>query len=151
MDNSQEFSEKVDIWSFGLIILETYIGKNPLNYSGSSNFMESDFNLRINNIEKFIEEFNNSPEKFLGQNYNKIFYNFIKKCLCLNPKERSSAKTLLNHKWLESAMNADNKMVIESLTFKYLKDYIMHRKKKMDNPQPNSELNFGEDSENIFA
>lgn len=150
-NNSNPFSEKVDIWSFGLIILETYIGYNPLEQEFSNNFLQSDFKVRIDKIKDFILKFKNHPEEFLGENYDKIFFNFIIKCLTIDPNERSSAKTLLNHKWLEPVLNADNKMVVESLTFKYLKDYINYRKTNMNKSKSLSEPNFGEDSENIFG
>ena len=110
--------------------METYLGFNPLEEDNGPSFIESDFLLRLEKINKLKKKLNENPEQLLGINYDKLFYNFIQKCLEIEPSKRSSAITLLNHKWLETVKNADKKQAVEGLTYKYLLEYTLGKKKK---------------------
>ena len=114
----QKYSPKIDIWAVGMILLQTYLGRNPLKEQQDSFFNDSDFGFRLKNVKKLLKDLHHQPYTIFGKDVKKRFVDFIQKCLAENPEDRWSAFQLQHHKWLESVVNADRVSAVERLTYK---------------------------------
>jgi serine/threonine protein kinase len=63
-----------------------------LKYLNSHDVIDEDF---ITDVQEFLDKFDKSEIEF------KFFVDFVSKLLCINPKERLSASTALEHLWMQ--------------------------------------------------
>jgi serine/threonine protein kinase len=123
-NSKKKYTDKMDIWALGMILIHTYLGRDPLKDQENSFFNDSDFGFRLKNVEKFLIDLQNNPRQIFGEQASKRFINFIQMCLNENPKKRWSAYKLQHHKWLESVKNAEKVSAVERLTGKEMKKYL---------------------------
>lgn len=124
----------MDIWALGMILLQTYLGRNPLKDQENSFFNDSDFGFRLRDVEKFTADLRESPRSVFGAHASKRFIHFIQQCLCKDPKERISAYGLQHHKWLESVKNAEKVSAVERLTCKEMIPFLQRSEQKSEFP-----------------
>ena len=85
--SGQEYSYASDIWSFGLSLLTVAIGRYPLQTDGG--------------YWGLLHSLKDEPSPELPENeFSDVFRDFIDLCLQKDPKERPSAKELLEHPFL---------------------------------------------------
>ena len=87
------YTEKVDIWSLGIMMLEFAYGEPPY------------LNLPQTQVCYMILTMN--PPELDAHKWSANMREFVKICLTKEPKERPSAGDLLNHELLQ---DADNRM-----------------------------------------
>jgi calcium-dependent protein kinase len=98
-----QYNEKTDMWSLGIIVYELLVGKPP--YNGKNN-------------QEVLKEVYNAEVDLNNQNFNELSFNaqdFIKKLLQTDPILRLSAKEALGHPWVslgtkENAINSEAMM-----------------------------------------
>ena len=84
------YNEKCDIWSFGIMVIEMFLGDPP--YYGTRYGQRDIMDFLSNGIVPIP---NNMPEKMSD---------FVRMCLRINPSQRPSARELLHHPFImESA------------------------------------------------
>lgn len=88
LKNENDYSQKSDIWSLGMIAIELGTGKMP--YAGMK-FMES--------LVRIID--NDPPSLPENGNFSPYYREFVKFCLPKVPLKRYSAKDLLNTKFIK--------------------------------------------------
>lgn len=93
-----------DIWSLGATVVELLTGKPPYH------------NLLDINIYYAME--NKDEQYYPPASLSNESKEFLKLCLQKNMFERSTAKELLNHPWIKSSLNNDDKLS------KYKEDFI---------------------------
>jgi len=79
----------VDIWSFGICLMETANGQPP---NSTSSIYAMFVSATIGYPEPFTEK----------EKWTQDFKDFITNCLIINPKERWTVKQLLQHKFLSN-------------------------------------------------
>ena len=102
-----EYNEKCDIWSCGVILYILLTGKPP--YPGR------DSKLILNLVK--TDPLKITPDKVANINLDCV--DLLKKMLEINPKERISAKEAVNHPWIQNyktqTMTADLSSTLSSL------------------------------------
>lgn len=93
-----------DIWSLGATVVELLTGKPPYH------------NLLDINIYYAME--NKDEQYYPPASLSDESKEFLKSCLQKNMFERSTAKDLLNHPWIKSSLNNDDKLA------KYKEDFV---------------------------
>eukprot|EP01125_Pyxidicula_operculata_P008029 TRINITY_DN2712_c0_g1_i1.p1 TRINITY_DN2712_c0_g1~~TRINITY_DN2712_c0_g1_i1.p1 ORF type:complete len:306 (+),score=42.28 TRINITY_DN2712_c0_g1_i1:358-1275(+) len=83
----------VDIWSFGICLIECAIGRPP-NYSSPIKAM-------------FVAATEGYPEPVDPMKWSPLFIDFLSKCLQISPEHRWSASKLLEHKFLTKSSSVD--------------------------------------------
>ena len=117
--NGEEYSYKSDVWSLGLTILTTALGKLPIETEGGywsvMACVREDEPPTLDNDPKWTEEFRD----------------FISKCLTKDQAQRPSCKNLLSHSWITAAQDSydstnlyDNRETGNNVSAKDL-DYIL--------------------------
>ncbi|KAK6203346.1 kinase-like domain-containing protein [Scheffersomyces amazonensis] len=94
INNSDGHSFKADIWSLGCCAYEILTGKPPLQ----NRFPPMKALHRISSCRRDIDFINLIGLEELG--ISTTFEDFLIKCFVVNPRERSSASKLLNHKFI---------------------------------------------------
>jgi dual-specificity kinase len=107
MAKGRKWDEKVDIWSFGCIMMELYTGELLFNtHDTVEHFMliEKLLGVKIfKNREKLLDNDyvqEQPPLCDLIKENDYKFLDFIKNCLEIYPENRWSACELLNHEYL---------------------------------------------------
>ena len=90
--NGHGYTQKVDIWSVGMVALELATGK-PLFHNATE----------LELVEKLVKWRFELPESL---HVSKQFESFLRCCLSEDPSKRSSAVDLLNHKFIKLASDA---------------------------------------------
>ncbi|KAI6660769.1 Serine/threonine-protein kinase PAK 3-like [Oopsacas minuta] len=83
------YNEKCDIWSFGIMVIEMFLGDPP--YYGTKYGQREIIDFLSNGIVSIPH---NMPENMA---------NFVRKCLMINPNQRPSARELLHHPFIMEA------------------------------------------------
>lgn len=89
LNSDAGYSEKTDIWSLGLTVIELATGKMP--YEGKK-FMES-----------MVLILSENPPELPKEGYSAAIRDFVSCCLRINPEKRATASELMNHKFLKNA------------------------------------------------
>lgn len=96
--NNGKYTNKCDIWSFGVILYEMLFGNPP-------------FLPEKKTIDNLINLVNTKPVVFPESVQISLeAEDLISKCLQKNPDKRISAKQLLQHPWIASASRSQNKL-----------------------------------------
>ena len=90
-----EYDEKTDMWSIGIMVYELLVGKHP--------YLSKDKHDILREIYKGQVDLENSV--FLGLSFNA--QDFLKKLLVESPEERLSSKEALEHPWIAQASKED--------------------------------------------
>ena len=107
----KEYTEKMDMWSIGVIIYELLVGKHP--------YAIKDRNGTLKDIFKGRLDFTNP--NFINLSFNA--QDILKKLLIMDPEERLSAKDALAHPWLSQTTKESyyNYKILDKLrTFKVI-------------------------------
>ena len=80
------YDMKTDIWSLGITCCEMCNGKPPFSELDPKNAMEK-IGINPPKVDAIIKK----------EKHSKEFYDFVKKCLEIEPENRPSAKELINH------------------------------------------------------
>ena len=84
--NREEYNEKCDLWSLGVLIYVLYFKEHPFDGDSEEEILE-----QINNIDKKIEE------KVKGLEQDETLLNLIRKLLIKEPEKRLTWKEYFNH------------------------------------------------------
>ena len=84
------YNEKSDIWSFGIMVMEMFLGDPPYYNSDKTN---EDIAYRL--------AFGDVP---MIESMSCELQEFVQRCLAINPDDRPSAEELLNDKFLDYAI-----------------------------------------------
>ena len=109
------YDMKTDIWSLGITCAELSNGKPPFSDLNPKNIME-----KIAMSPPTVNDVINKNE------HTEEFYDFIKRCLEVDPQKRPSAKELINHKFI-TKYSKGNKFLSE-LVCKHAEDIYKYRK-----------------------
>ena len=85
------YNEKSDIWSFGIMVMEMFLGDPPYFTSGESNESIA-YRLVQGDIPK-VDSMSSELQEF------------VERCLSVHPEDRPSAEELLNDKFLDYAIS----------------------------------------------
>jgi len=123
------YNEKVDIWSFGCILMELYTGE-PL-FPGNNEQEQLEYIMEVCGIpDKEMVQKSRKGDYYFDEEFSpflieedqvgilripssrtleeaskcrdKLFLDFVKRCLELDPKKRWSASQALQHEWIKS-------------------------------------------------
>jgi serine/threonine protein kinase len=100
-DSSHQYNEKVDIWSFGLVVVELITSIQP--YSECHNMSQL-----LQRIQK------GEPPNSLKDIKHALTQDLISACLQIDPEKRPSAKDLLTHDFFKTTKE-DAKTTTESM------------------------------------
>ena len=92
--NREEYNEKCDLWSLGVLIYVLYFKEHPCNGDNEEEILE-----QINNINKKIKQKIDSLE------YDEILLNLVKKLLIIEPEKRLTWKEYFNHPFFRQKEN----------------------------------------------
>ena len=122
------YDMKTDIWSLGITCVELSNGEPPFSHLNPKNVMEK-ISLFPPTVDDVIKKNEHTSE----------FYDFVKKCLEIDPQKRPSAKELINHKFI-TRFSRGNKFLAE-LIFKHAEDIDKFRKIVNDKNKNNNKKN----------
>jgi serine/threonine-protein kinase 24/25/MST4 len=105
MIQGRGYTEKVDIWSLGITVIEMATGNPPRVDEPPTKVLMS--------IPTA------APPKIEGSQWSQGMKDFVAACLVKDPNTRPNAKELLNHAWLKKAK--DGKACLIDLTVRYQK------------------------------
>mmetsp|Transcript_4153 Transcript_4153/g.10084 ORF Transcript_4153/g.10084 Transcript_4153/m.10084 type:complete len:274 (+) Transcript_4153:954-1775(+) len=98
--SGKPYSFDSDVWSFGLSLVECAIGRFPYPPAGAVAAETASLGF-WDLLDYIVEEA--APELPTGNDYPKFtpeFGSFVARCLQKDPKERSTAPSLLEHGWI---------------------------------------------------
>ena len=90
VSQGKAYNEKSDIWSFGIMVMEMFLGDPPYYTSGETNETIA-YRLAMGEIPKV-------------DNMSSELQEFVARCLSVHPEDRASAEELLNDKFLDYAI-----------------------------------------------
>ena len=90
ISQGKAYNEKSDIWSFGIMVMEMFLGDPPYFTSGESNESIA-YRLAQGDIPK-VDSMSSELQEF------------VERCLFVHPEDRPSAEELLNDKFLDYAI-----------------------------------------------
>ena len=96
------YNEKSDIWSFGIMVMEMFLGDPPYYNSDETN---EDIANRL--------AFGDVP---MVESMSSELQEFVQRCLAIDPEDRPSAEELLNDKFLDCAISVAD--IAESVSSK---------------------------------
>ena len=146
IDQTTKKDEKIDMWGLGVIILELYLKISPLFQNGKVNNSKDQLSYLLSKLgvkEQYSEEF---LKKELNDNKNIIFkieelisdkikdpeaIHLIKNLITFSPKNRYSAKEVLESDYLKEFRGLDSFDIkkIENSINKDLKENTLDKKK----------------------
>ena len=91
----EEYDEKVDIWSLGMVAIELCDGEPPY--------------LRMPHLKAMHNIVSKPPPQVKG--FSESLCHFISCCLQKDPKDRLSCKELLEHSFIGKSKNGRQKMI----------------------------------------
>ena len=113
---NNNYDMKTDIWSLGITCVELCNGEPPFA------------NLNPKNVMEKIALFPPSVDEVINKNeHTEDFYDFIKKCLEIEPKKRPTAKELIKHKFI-TKYSKGNKFLAD-LVSKHSDDIDKYRRR----------------------
>ena len=113
--NKLDYDMKTDIWSLGITCSEMCNGEPPFAELNPQNVMEKIGN-QPPNVDEIIKKEEHTEE----------FYDFVKKCLEIDPEKRPSAKELIKHEFIVKYAKDNN--IIKELINKHKEDIYKFRK-----------------------
>ena len=127
------YDTKTDIWSLGITCCEMCNGEPPFAELNPQNVME-----QIGTHPPKVDEFIKKEE------HTKEFYDFVKKCLEVEPKQRPTAKELIQHEFI--IKYAKDNCFLKKIIEEHIDDINKFRKlrnelKGVNNPEEKKELN----------
>ena len=138
-----DYDMKTDIWSLGITCCEMCNGEPPFAELNPQNVMK-----KIGTHPPKVDEIIKKEE------HSKEFYDFIKKCLEVEPNKRPNARELIKHEFIVKYSKENN--FIKELIEKHIEDIDKFRKKinanynnninndnneeKIDNKENNNEI-----------
>ena len=120
-----DYDMKTDIWSLGITCCEMYNGEPPFAELNPQNVMEK-IGSHPPKVDEIIKKEDHSNE----------FYDFIKKCLEVEPNKRPNAKELIKHEFITKYAKDNN--FIKELIDKHIDDIDKFRKKNNANYNNNN-------------
>ena len=90
VSQGKAYNEKSDIWSFGIMVMEMFLGDPPYYTSGETNETIA-YRLAMGDIPK-VDSMSSELQEFVAR------------CLSVHPEDRASAEELLNDKFLDYAI-----------------------------------------------
>ena len=120
------YDEKVDIYAFGLCLLEIITKEYP--YSECEN-----------SAQIFMKVSQGIPPNSFKTLEDKKAADFIRLCIAINPKDRPSAQELLNHEFLALAPNFDTIVSCTVSILDYDMENIEFKMLLHDNVKPNKQ------------
>ena len=87
VSQGKAYNEKSDIWSFGIMVMEMFLGDPPYYTSGETNETIA-YRLAMGDIPK-VDSMSSELQEFVAR------------CLSVHPEDRASAEELLNDKFLD--------------------------------------------------
>jgi serine/threonine protein kinase len=97
------YSNKSDIWSLGLVLLECATGKFPYTPPEHKKGWSSVYEL----VDAIVE---NPPPCAPSNLFSPEFCSFISQCVQKDPRDRKSAKELLEHKFVKMFEDSDTNL-----------------------------------------
>merc|ERR1711972_60925 len=91
----QAYSYPSDVWSLGILLVESATGRYP--------YRERENGMHMELLAAILDQ----PAPGLPPDMSPQFHDFVKKCLRKNPRERSGVTDLMNHPWLKGSKKED--------------------------------------------
>lgn len=102
---SKPYTEKVDVWSLGVITYQLLSGKTPFE---SRNLKKIDYNIKHKPVT-----FENSASEYWGD-ISQEAKDFIMACLNRDPNQRPSVQELFNQPWIN---NFNKEQLVRSIVY----------------------------------
>lgn len=99
--NGDGHSTNCDIWSFGVLLAECALKKYPFNLSSDSE--DSEFSGTYWDLLSCIK----NGDISLPDNFSSDFHDFVQLCVRKEPRERMSARELMDHPWIVRPFDVD--------------------------------------------
>jgi serine/threonine protein kinase len=112
---NKNYDMKTDIWSLGITCVELCNGEPPFSDLNPKNVMEK--------IAKFPPNINDVINK---NEHTEEFYDFVKKCLEVEPRNRPTAKELIEHNFIKKYSKGNQ--FLAQLVAKHSEDINKFRK-----------------------
>lgn len=109
------YDMKTDIWSLGITCAEMSNGEPPFAELNPQNVMEK-IGIHPPNVDEIIKK----------EEHTKEFYDFMKKCLEVEPEKRPSASELIKHEFIVKYAKDNN--FLKELINKHIEDINKFRK-----------------------
>ncbi|XP_051126250.1 serine/threonine-protein kinase BLUS1-like [Andrographis paniculata] len=90
-----KFSDKADVYSFGIVAMEVFLGRPPVLVFPESNYLGKKIAKRF----QYSDHFRNSKASM--KKCPDELWDLINDCLCRDPMERPNSTTLLSHPFFE--------------------------------------------------
>ena len=127
---NSNYDMKTDIWSLGITCTELCNGEPPFS------------NLNPKNVMEKIAKFPPTVDEVINKNeHTDEFYDFIKKCLEIDPKKRPIAKDLIKHNFITKYSKGN--YFLSELISKHAEDIKRFRKIMNETNKNKSYYNYG--------